>query len=306
MTSEIAMAHPPCRLRLAAILFATAVFAQSPQAPSNVSSPSFEVASVKVTDPRDPCLSTSHRTPGLVGPGGRVTLQCTNLVTLIRRAFDGVDQVDFPGWAALTPYDVSAIAPAGAPADQYTLMFRNLLIDRFGLRYHTEARLTTVYVLTVAPGGPKIETGLEDPEPGKYGRISTAGSGGEMRTTARSVGWGVYRFWDTNDGRRFDFDNITMKGLAGFAKPRLDLPVVDLTGLSGTYRVSLEVPLQQCPAGRPAGEENQDALTASDPCADGLRLLNASLRKQGLLLERRKVPYEKVVIDHTDKTPTAN
>jgi uncharacterized protein (TIGR03435 family) len=45
---------------------------------------------------------------------------------------------------------------------------------------------------------------------------------------------------------------------------------------------------------------------ASDPCADGLRLLTASLRKQGLLLERRKVPYEKVVIDRLDKTPAAN
>jgi uncharacterized protein (TIGR03435 family) len=185
-------------------------------------------------------------------------------------------------------------------------MFRNLLIDRFGLRYHTEAPLTAAYVLTVAPGGPKIETGVDDPEPGKIGRISTARIGGEARTTARAAGWGVYRFWDTNDARRFDFDNITMKGLAGFVKPRLDLPVVDLTGLSGAYRVSVEVPVQQCRAGRPAGEENQDALTASDPRADGLRLLNASLRKQGLLLERRKVPYEKVVIDRIDKTPTAN
>ena len=304
MTSEIAMTHPPCWLRLAAILFATALFAQTPPAPGDVSPPSFEVASVKATDPHAHCLSNYHNQPGLVGPGGRVTLQCTPLVLLIKRAFDGTEQIDFPGWAFMEVYDVSAIAPVGALPGQYTLMFRNLLIDRFGLRYHTEAPLTTAYVLTAAPGGPTIETGLDDPEPAKYGVISTASSRGETR--ARAPVLGVYRFWDTNDARRVDFDNITMKGLAGYAKSFLDLPVVDLTGLSGTYRASVEVPRRQCRAGRPAGEENQDLSMASDPCADGLRLLTASLRKQGLLLERRKVPYEKVVIDRLDKTPAAN
>jgi len=32
----------------------------------------------------------------------------------------------------------------------------------------------------------------------------------------------------------------------------------------------------------------------------------SSLKKQGLVLDRRKVPYEKLVVDHIEKTPTEN
>jgi uncharacterized protein (TIGR03435 family) len=32
----------------------------------------------------------------------------------------------------------------------------------------------------------------------------------------------------------------------------------------------------------------------------------SSLKKQGLRLEKRRVPYEKLVVDHIEKTPTEN
>jgi len=60
-----------------------------------------------------------------------------------------------------------------------------------------------------------------------------------------------------------------------------------------------------CGAPRPQ-EAEQSVPTAADPCGDTTMAAMSSLKKQGLVLDRRKVPYEKLVVDHIEKTPTEN
>jgi uncharacterized protein (TIGR03435 family) len=296
------------RLKTAGVpIFAIGLSAQAAQQPATVALRSFEVASVRVHNPALPYLSY-HALPDLVGPGGRVSLQGIPLFVVLRRAFDiRADRVSAPSWLVSETYDIFASAPTDARREQYPLMFQSLLADRFGLRYHYDAPVTLVYGVAVAPGGSKLKPGLDDPDPYNYGPIRSAGGvTGKAPGRARSSGWGVYQYWSANGARHFDFENIPMKGLAGFIFGNLDLPVIDITGLKGTYQVSLDVPSQRCPTPRASEDGDQAVPIASDPCSDQYASIAASLKKQGLTLERRKLPYPRLVVDHIERVPTEN
>jgi uncharacterized protein (TIGR03435 family) len=93
--------------------------------------------------------------------------------------------------------------------------------------------------------------------------------------------------------------------------------VVDQTGLSGNYQVSLDLPMDvirgmarnagvmmpgpSAAVGGDAGRAPADA--ASDPTESSIF---ASVQQMGLKLEPRKLPVELIVIDHLEKTPSEN
>ncbi len=82
---------------------------------------------------------------------------------------------------------------------------------------------------------------------------------------------------------------VTMPYFAGLLANMVDQPVVDETGLKGVYDIDIE--------------------WASDETAgmDGTPSLPAVLEdKLGLRLDTRKAPVDLYVIDHVDRTPTAN
>jgi uncharacterized protein (TIGR03435 family) len=80
---------------------------------------------------------------------------------------------------------------------------------------------------------------------------------------------------------------------------RIDLPIVDLTGIKGAYNFQLE---WSVPAG--GGDPGKgDAPLATDP--GGSTIFDA-LGKIGLKLEQRKRPMSVVVIDRVERIPTAN
>jgi uncharacterized protein (TIGR03435 family) len=81
-----------------------------------------------------------------------------------------------------------------------------------------------------------------------------------------------------------------------------------MTELKGTYQVTLEIPPSEMPSARRGppesqGDAGQPVPTASDPSGASVR---NSLEKQGLRLVRRRLPIEKFVIDHIERTPTEN
>jgi uncharacterized protein (TIGR03435 family) len=83
----------------------------------------------------------------------------------------------------------------------------------------------------------------------------------------------------------------TLPGLApGYVR---DTPVVDQTGLKGSY----EFKLDWTPAGR---------LNASPDGTAGISLFDALEAQLGLKLENRKIPLPTVVIDHIDRVPSEN
>jgi uncharacterized protein (TIGR03435 family) len=298
------------RLRMVSNVLTWTALAAFAQVPSP--STSFEVASVRPSDPRAAALPANVRERGLVGVGGRFDMPKIQLTYLIMRAFDVESrQISGPNWMTEQTYDVFATAPVGASSAQIPFMFQNLLAERFKMRYHLESPVTPVYALVAAPGGPKVKAGQPDDDPHNYGQIATkAAAGGPPMASARTSQYGVYRMTMAGQGTHYEYLNITMKALAQFLGREhgpLDLPVVDMSGLSGEYQVTLDISPNQvhCTSvSFPADQaEGDNVAMAQEPCGNTIR---ASLEKQGLRLVRRSIPYRKVVVDSIERTPTEN
>ncbi len=182
-----------------------------------------------------------------------------------------LNQVAGPSWLEHNEYDIEARLPDGATTQQIPLMLRSLLTDRFGLKQHSETRAMRVYELTAGPGGPKIH-------PAQPGDALAPGSGfhfhGDMRQFADllAIQFSIPAADNPNEPVR-----------AGGSP----IPVLDKTGLEGTYDFSVDV--------RP--ELGTDAFTAWK------RTLEEQL---GLKIESRQGQVAVVVVDDAAKIPTEN
>jgi uncharacterized protein (TIGR03435 family) len=67
-------------------------------------------------------------------------------------------QLSGPDWARNSMWDILASLPEGSPADKAPQMMQRLLADRFKLTFHREQHDQAVYALQVAPGGVHMET----------------------------------------------------------------------------------------------------------------------------------------------------
>jgi hypothetical protein len=94
--------------------------------------------------------------PGLMTirpmPGGQTHIARNVPLRLTIKAMYRITDAQIIGgeaWIDTERYDIDAKADRSATLDQMHAMFRNLLADRFQLRFHREARLASAYVLTV-------------------------------------------------------------------------------------------------------------------------------------------------------------
>jgi uncharacterized protein (TIGR03435 family) len=90
-----------------------------------------------------------------------------------------------------------------------------------------------------------------------------------------------------------------------------------MTGIKGNYDASLEISLaeimalaksagMEIPMGAPAGAAGPgDIPVASDPGGGGSSVTDA-VQSMGLRLESRKAMVDQLIVDHVEKTPTAN
>ena len=62
-----------------------------------------------------------------------------------------------PEWLGSEPYDIEARADRPYAADDLREMFRNLLADRFNLKFHKDVREGNVYALSVDKAGLKMK-----------------------------------------------------------------------------------------------------------------------------------------------------
>lgn len=97
-------------------------------------------------------------------------------------------------------------------------MWRSLLADRFRLTFHRETRELGVYALVVGKGGPKFHQDPPDASTGESPTTSISGRNGPMRVGP---------------------EEMTMQELADILARDLDRPVLDQTGLTGQYKISL-------------------------------------------------------------------
>jgi uncharacterized protein (TIGR03435 family) len=283
--------------------------------------PQFEVASVKPSPP-----PTGHGIMRRIGPPdpGMVNYGNATLTMLISRAYGVKDyQVSGPDWLDSQGYDVVAKVPAGVPADQVPLMLQALLSERFKLALHRESKTINVYALIVGKGGPK----LKESDPAELAAVPGRGNAGfgagppapppPGAGPGRGLppGPGVRMMVSPNGGRQLN-GRMTLAQLTDTMSFFMDRPVVDSTGLKGTYDIDMTfMPderdqmrnrLGPAMVGPPPGgvTDPRPAESAEDATAGSI--FSAVQEKLGLKLDARKSPAEILVIDHAEKIPTEN
>jgi len=263
-------------LRASLILLAcTAVFAQDLR-------PSFDAASIRpAAPPVGPFLPGSRPVCPVTGCGGpgtsspeRITFTFASLKNLIRAAYDvrSSHYIEAPPWMESATFDIVANVPPGATRDQANLMLQNLLADRFQLKVHRSTRELPIYALVVAKNGPKLKVSVDDPDAPKP--RGTLWSGGR---------------------KRFEFDSWTMANFARTLESDVDRPVIDMTGLEGTYDIRLEF------ASAPP-----IAFAPGSPDPQAPELFTALTEQLGLKLESARGPVPVLVVDSVSRQPTEN
>jgi uncharacterized protein (TIGR03435 family) len=173
-----------------------------------------------------------------------------------------VDEIDVSGWRVLR-------------REQRKLVLQALLKSRFNLSFHHETKKRPTYSLVVAKDGPKLHVAKPgDPNSdGSKGPDGKSGNGAATHTRGRIVIQG---------------SNISAL-VKRLSEQGLDYPVIDETGLTDLY----DITLQWSPV-------NESAKNGSPP-----PLFTALEEQLGLKLKFDKRPIDIIVVDHIDK-PSAN
>lgn len=232
--------------------------------------PSFEVASVRYIEHPDYSQRVLPNTDPSLVAYRRVPLSL-----LLMKAF-GVSayQCDSPPWADEAVYDLLGKLPAGATSAQVPAMIERVLVERFGLKFHWATRTEDGYGLIVGRKGPRLE------------RSDPAGSAAQRESIISSAG-------------RMQLLGFTMGRLAGTISTNLGRPVVDMTGLGGTYDIVLDFDPSTAPRFAAATGQAPDEPLPKQTFAMAIESL-------GLKLAARRVPARHLVVDHIEKIPTPN
>ena len=179
-----------------------------------------------------------------------------------------------PDWVSSQRFDVQGRADRPYSIDDLHIMFQNLLADRFSLKLHHEIKVGPVYVLTVSKSGLKmmpVDVGKD--------RHNPITSNGDHKVIGDRVSMNYLCFWL---GQNLQNDQR---------------PVVDRTGLTGTYDFKLSFRPQLPPGASGEGAESD---------VRNLPTIFEALREQlGLELVPQRGPVETLVVDHIEQ-PSAN
>ena len=306
---------------LAALLIAVAtsdVLTQAPSLPPAPAGPTFDVVSIK------------RNTTNVLGsngssqrPDGGFTMVNIPTGTLISRAYPPavpIDMVGLPEWAMSERYDVSATSSLSSPTpDERTAMLRAMLADRFNLAVHFENRQQPVYDLVLARSDGRLGLGIKPldidcaariaadraaaaasrnagapPPPPQRPDFNTPPPTCTLRTVAAFIrdrlGDRQGQLGDLMEG------DTTMDNLAIALRTPAGRVVVNKTGLSGSYRVTMNFD------GRAALRGPDVAASTTDAAPSVFTAIQEQL---GLKLESSRAPRETLVIDRLE-WPTQN
>ena len=266
----------------------------------------FEAASIRST----PVLEAGVKI-GMHSDGAHVRFDFLSLRDLTRIAWQVKDyQVLGPDWIASERYTVTAKVPEGNFTDeQKREMLQNLLIERFGLKYHKEKKEFAVYTLEQGRNGIKMKETPPDANadgaPPKGLNISASGS---ERGVSVDLGQGAYFTFADN---KFIGHKLTMARIVDSLAMYLEKPLVDQTGLpeEKAYDLTLEITSDDyrvmlirsaIHAGVPLPPQ---AMQLADGSIDSFY---SALDTAGLKLESKRAPVDVIVVDQANKTPTEN
>lgn len=245
---------------MAAVILAVAsqtLHAQAPL-PAPVKTPVYDVVSIKLN-------KTGSDNSGIDSDDGNFRASNVSLKAMLINAYNLKEGqlIGLPPWATSTRFDIQAkvLEPdkelfKKLPQEQSREMQQPILTERFQLKSHAETKILPVYELVLAKNGPKFKPS----------------------TTP-----------DTNSGmsqhnRDLTATGIPLTALATALSSELQRIVIDKTGLSGRYDLTLKWSRDDAPA--------DDA--APPP------LLTALPEQLGLKLVAAKAPVQTFVIDHVE------
>jgi len=244
--------------------------------------------------------------PGTISPGQFRCLSMS-LRPLLLRAY-GLMPYQLDGPAKLlddATYDITAKIPPGATADDVNLMLRGLLAGRFGLAVHWETREHAVYELVIAKGGLRMK---EAAAPSADERPA------DNLPFQRKDGWPVVpagspvMAWYMRNGiTRLSVRMKTVAALIQGMERQIDRPIVDKTGLTGTYDFDLTYAQDTLALASPVAIEPSSGQPAAQGEVARMPSLAGAFEDQlGLKLNPAKAPIQVLVVDHLNKAPTEN
>lgn len=271
-----------------------------PQSPApQTGKPAWEVASVRQNRAETTPYTNFPLGPGPeYTPGGRLVARNMPLVKFIEFAYKptnyqtGLLRSQMHSWSRDTGFGIEARAEGNPGKDEMRLMMQSLLAARFHLIVHYESREVPVFALTlVKPGktGPRLKPHApDDPACLKEALPKNALDGNPAVC-------GVSTVVPASAPNLFAIGghNVSIPMLAilfpGLHK-NVDRPVLDRTGLSGTFDYSLEW----------APEFARPATPDSSAVDSGPSFIEALKDQLGLKLSSQKGPAEVIVLDHIE------
>jgi uncharacterized protein (TIGR03435 family) len=230
--------------------------------------PAFEVASIK----RNTSGKQRVGVPVAFSPG-RFTATNATLVDVIIQAYliRRVQMQGGPDWIDSDAFDIVAKAPDGeVTPDQMRQMVQVLVEDRFQLKFHTEKKEMPVYTVILGKEPPKLQSA----EPTEVtGVVSSSGA-------------------------QLAFTRMPIVGLVNAVSNILHVPVIDRTGLTGSYDFALDIGKFMPPTVE-NGPRRSDIFDIRNAVASAIE------EQLGLKMEQHKELLDITVIDHVER-PTEN
>ena len=171
-----------------------------------------------------------------------------------------------PDWVNTQRFTIEALTPEGSLSrafpfqdDRLMTMLQSLLVDRFKLKFHWQAKEAKVYALVVAKSGSKLKAAsAESPED-------------PNRRTGMSYRRGLLT------GTRASITDLTRA-----LSVMLEHPVLDKTDLKGVYDFLVQY--------SPTGEDDQSSLFTALQEQVGLRLESQKGQAQIFVVDRVEKP----------------
>ena len=244
--------------------------------------------------------------------GGRLSINDVPLRDIIAFAYKltipqtHASMLGLPSWVDSERFDIEARAEGNPTKDEFRLMVQSLLADRFQLTMHSETRPRPVFEMVLSKAGkpgPQLKPHADDtmcvsPSAGSGTTTAPAGPGAAMPPLPCGgiAGFGSMpnvpgQLW--MGARKVTMDLLAAE-LSEFDES-IDRPVLDRTGLSGTFDVMVQF-APQSPDLEPRGFE-------PDPSAPSF--LEALNKQLGLRLEPQTAPFDVMIVDRLEQ-PSEN
>jgi uncharacterized protein (TIGR03435 family) len=172
-------------------------------------------------------------------------------------------------------WDIEANVGRDATDEEVRLMMQSLLEDRFKLKAHRETRELPAYELALDKDKPKLT-------PSKDGPMVVMIEERRVPVAEGRCGTSLWR-----SGSHMDCHKVIIDQIVAELHNLLGAPLIDKTGLTGTY----DVDLRYMPENRKLDADAELGPTLEEAVKETL----------GLRLVKGKGPVEVLVIDHLEK-----